>query len=106
MAAEWLRERRKELHLSQEELAARLQVRGFDLTPGAISHWENGRNIMPIEQTDFRQALAASLNLSVRELLKRAGYEVLRTARTDEAEIAAEIIDQLDSEHRKLALRL
>ena len=42
--SEQIREIRKENHLTQEEMAARLHV-----TRQAISNWENGKNLPDIE---------------------------------------------------------
>lgn len=100
---DWLRKRREELKLNQEQLAAQLQLAGFDLTRGAISHWENGRFNPPIEDPNFRLALAQILKMSVTSLLKEAGYEVQMELSTN-ARRAAEIIEQLPPDRQKLAL--
>jgi transcriptional regulator with XRE-family HTH domain len=104
MKAKWLRERRKELNISQEELAARLQIEGVDFTAGTISHWENGRYNPPLEDPEFRHALAVSLRLSIRSLLSLAGYEVVEQSRTEAGERAAFIMDQLPPDKQNLAL--
>jgi transcriptional regulator with XRE-family HTH domain len=72
----WLTRRREELRLSQEDLATQLQLHGIDITRPTISHWENGRHLIPLNDPQMRAALARSLNLSIRELLIRAGYEI------------------------------
>lgn len=105
MSAKWLRERRKKAGLSQEELAARLQVFGFDVTAGAVSHWENGRYNLPLHEPEFRRALASILRMSVREILISAGYEISdNEPYSEEGLRAAEIIEQLSPQQRRLAL--
>lgn len=74
--------RRRELGLSQEELAARLHV-----TDKAVSKWENGRGMPGIESLE---PLAEALGLSVSEILggrrltaeelpKAAGGQIVET---------------------------
>lgn len=103
----WLKQRREEIGIkTQEELARRLQLEGFSIGRASISHWENDRYHPPLEDPLFRKVLAVVLRLTEPELLRRAGYETVRTKRTAEAEIGADIIDQLPPEKRDLALRL
>lgn len=106
MKTNWLRTKRKELHISQEELAAKLQVKGIDVTAGAISHWENGRYNPPLDEPEFRKALAEILRIDVRTLLMIAGYEVTEIEHTDAAKRAAFIVDQLPPDKRILALSI
>lgn len=102
----WLRERREELGLNQEEFAAQLQVLGVDITRGSISNWETGKHAAPFDDREFRAALSRVLKLPVREILKRAGYEIAQTEHSDEGERAAYIVDELPEEKRDLAIRL
>lgn len=104
MNTNWIRTRRKDLRISQEELAARLQIEGVELTAGTISHWENGRYNPPLEDPAFRQALAAALRLSPKNMLSLAGYEVIDHPRTEAGERAAFIVDQLPPDKQDLAL--
>lgn len=103
MKTHWLKERRKELRLSQEDLAAMLQLAGIDVVPSTISHWENGRYILPIDNPEFRRALSKALRMSVQDILIAQGYE-LQNDHSDEGERAAYIIDQLSPDKRGLAL--
>jgi transcriptional regulator with XRE-family HTH domain len=103
MGAIWLKKRREQLGLNQEQLAARLQVAGFDVTRASISHWEVGRHDPPLDNAEFRKALAQALRISASGLLKMAGYEVT-TDMSDNAKQAAEIIDQLPEDQQLLAL--
>ena len=104
MKTNWLKTFRIRRKLSQEELSARLQLQGFDISPGAISHWENERYKAPLDEAEFRQALANVLQVSVRELLVAAGYEVSQHPHSDAGERAAFIIDQLSPDKQELAI--
>ena len=103
----WLRQFRNERMIdSQAELAYLLQLEGITVTPASISHWENGRNNPPLDDSDFRRALAKILKVSPAELLKRAGYEVARSGHTQAAERAADILDQLDEETQTKVVKM
>ncbi|MCL4251800.1 MAG: helix-turn-helix domain-containing protein [Anaerolineae bacterium] len=100
----WLKHRREGRRLSQDELASRLQVEGFDLTRATISHWEVGRYQPPLNDARFRQALAKILRVSVRQMLIEAGYEIASDDHSEAGERAASILDQLPPEKQSLAL--
>jgi len=102
----WLRQSRERLNLTQDEIAARLQLAGFDFTRGTISHWENGRHELPMHDSLFRQALAEALRLDVRTMLRLAGYEIQEVYRSEAAERVAHMIDQLPPDKQELAVRL
>lgn len=76
MVRNWLKRKREELHLSQEELANSLQLRGLDISRATISHWEMGKYAPPYDNPDFVNALAGILNMSVIEILAAAGYKL------------------------------
>ncbi len=61
-----IRERRKDLGLSQEELAARIQLLGLDITQRAVSRVETGVRVVPDYELQF---YAAALNCPVSQLL-------------------------------------
>jgi len=104
MKTDWLRKRREELDLSQEEVASRLQVAGLNVGRSTISHWERGRYNPPLEDASFRQALANILRLSIADLLMRAGYEIADDDRSQAARQAADIVDHLPPDAQGLAL--
>lgn len=104
MQANWLRDRRKELEMQQSELVARLELAGFNVGRASISHWENGRYDVPLDDPNFRQAIAKALKLSESEILERAGYQVVVAPRSEDARRAASIIDRLPEPARELAL--
>ena len=56
-----IRARRRELHLSQEQLAAKLQLAGLDTTQHSISRIESGLRVVPdFEVPLFADALGVS----------------------------------------------
>ncbi len=56
-----IRARRQELNLSQEQLAAKLQLAGLDITQKAISRIETGLRVVPdFEISFFANALDVS----------------------------------------------
>jgi transcriptional regulator with XRE-family HTH domain len=101
----WLRQRREQLHINQEELAARLQLAGFDIARSSISHWENDRFKPPFNDPEFTKAFASVLKLSVNSMLKQAGYEIV-TDLSENARHAAEIVDSLPADRQRLAIGL
>lgn len=106
MNTDWLRSRRIELGLNQEELAARLQVSGFSATRASISHWEKGRHEPPLDDPNFRQSMAKALKLSVTEMLSMAGYEVSQPIQSENARRAAAIVERLPGDAQDVALDL
>jgi|SRR6185369_2136749 len=103
MQSNWLTTRREKIGLTQEELAAQLQLEGFEITRGAISQWENDRYEPPLKKPEFRRALAKILKTTPSSLLKMAGYETSGEY-SDVAQQAAEIVDQLSPDKQTLAL--
>ena len=104
--ANWLRELRSKRNLTQDDLVAQLQLAGFSYTRSSINNWENGYNPAPLKKKEFRVALAKILGVSVRTLLKKAGYEVEVDEHSEIAEQVAIIIDQLPEDKQQLVLRL
>lgn len=105
MASSWLKTYRNKLRITQDELAARLQTRGFEYSAGAISHWEKGRYKAPLHDEDFRNALAMILRITPQEMLSAAGYET-EQEHTEAGERAAAILDSLPPDQQKLALSI
>lgn len=103
MGNNWLKYKREKVGLNQEELAAQLQLVGFEFTRGTISHWETDRHKPPLENPEFRKALAKILKTTPSSLLKIAGYEIT-TEFSEVAQHAAEIVDQLTPDKQTLAL--
>lgn len=103
---DWLKSRREAIELKQDELAAKLQLAGFDVSRATISHWETGRHEPPMHDSGFRQALAKALRLNVPTMLRMAGYEVTSEPHSETAEIAAHLVDQLPPDKQRLALKL
>ena len=103
----WLRQLREHVGLdTQEELAAQLQLEGFSFTRAAVSHWENGRYNPPLNDAEFRKALAKVLKVSQSELLRLAGFEVEKGDHSEAGEKAAHLIDKLPPDKQDLALKI
>lgn len=102
----WLKQRRQELQLSQEDLVRQLQLEGADVSRSALSSWETGRYNPPLDDKQFRQALAAALRLNIAEMLRRAEYEVLHGKHSDAGERAAHLIDRMKPEDQSRAIRI
>lgn len=94
----WLAERRKAVGLSQEKLADLLGI-----ARSSVSHWEIGKFNPPLDDPQFRRDLANALKMTIPELLTLAGYEIDRHY-SREAMRAADLVEQLPSEQRHLAL--
>lgn len=103
---EFIKMRRQEIGISLSELSARLALRGHSITRAAIQHWESGRNQPPIEDYEFRLALAISLEIDVNELMIRGGFYMRDQQRTPQARRAADIIDALPEDKRDIAVRV
>ncbi|MGN0803463.1 MAG: helix-turn-helix domain-containing protein [Candidatus Faecivicinus sp.] len=61
-----IREAREQLGLSQEELAAKLQLAGLEITQKSISRIETGLRVLPDYELPY---FAAALNRSIPWLL-------------------------------------
>jgi len=65
---------RNEAKLSQQGLSELLMRRGLQYTPTAISGWERGISYPPVNDPEFAEALAASLQINTKSLLSLLGY--------------------------------
>lgn len=102
----WLKQLREEVHLTQDELAARLQLEGIKkVSRSAVSNWEAGERSVPLREPEFVKALASILRISEPQLMLMAGYSV-GSKHTEMAEQAAYLVDSLPPRKQKLALRL
>lgn len=101
---EFLKQRRRDLQISQDDLATRLTLKGQPTTKASVGHWERGRNNPPVEREEFRRALAASLEIDVNEMMAVLGFVLNESSRSPEAMLAADIMDQLPKDARQLAL--
>jgi len=102
---EWLKERRHQLRINQEDLMARLEAEGFAVSRATISNWETGRHKMPMGDLRFRRALSITLRLPEQEIMRLAGY-VGDDKRSQPAERAAHIVDMLPADKQEIALRM
>lgn len=106
MSKNWIKNRREVVGISQEELAARLQRNGFDISRATVGHWEQDKYLPPLGNPQFCKIMADILLVSVKELLALAGYDLADKTHSNAAERAAWLIDQLPPEKQDLAVRL
>lgn len=100
---DWLKKRRRELYLNQDDLSARLQLAGFDISRQTVSHWETDRRSVPLDNPQFVEALANALELNVMELLVIAGY-IKNSKFGEDATKAAALVDSMPANRRKMAV--
>lgn len=101
----WLKALRESKSITQEELAARLQVLGQEFSRTAIANWEANRHAPPLQDARFRAALAQALNVNAKTLLRAAGYEI-ESKHSEAAERAAAIIDTLPEDTQQMVLKI
>ena len=101
----WLKNRREQIGITQDELSTQLELEGFAVTRATISHWETGKAEPDFNNPRFRAALANALKMSIHTMLIAAGYE-FRSQFSDDALRAADIVDHLTEDKKKLALVL
>lgn len=106
MSKSWIRNRREIVGISQEELAARLQRNGFDISRATVGHWEQDKYLPPLGNPQFCKTMADILLVSVKDLLAMAGYDLSEREHSIEAERVAYLVDQLPPDKRNLAVRL
>lgn len=96
----WIKHRREEIGLTQEELASKLNV-----SRAAVSHWESGRNAPQMDDSAFVQTLADALKLDANSILKLAGFEV-DSEHSEYAVKVAAIIDKLPESKQRQILHI
>lgn len=101
---DYLRLRMAQLKLSQSGLATRLTLRGHSITKGGVGHWLTERTEMPLRDEQFRIILAGVLEIDVNQMMKEMGYVVTDDERSQNARLAADIVDQLPSDVQELAI--
>lgn len=105
MNGEWFRRRRLDLDYSQAHVARLLELQGYSVSPGTISHWENGRYNIPLEDINARLAISTVLRIDVAKMLEAAGYGVIpKKLFSEAAQQAASIVDKLPPDAQKVAL--
>ena len=101
---DFIRSRRDKLLISQAELAAKLTLHGHTTTKANVGHWEKGRHDPPIDDKDFRLALALSLEMDVNELMNQLGFVVTSDNRSRNALLAADMMDELPVDAQEMVL--
>ncbi len=105
MTSNVIKERREQLGLSQDDLAAQLQSSGLDITRATVSHWETGRYGSPLDCARSIVILAKVLKVPVADLLKLVGYEVTIADYGEAARRAAFIVEHLSPEVQQVAIQ-
>lgn len=103
---EALRNRREALNLSPEDLARRLTRLSYPTTGADVQLWERGRNVPPLDDAGFREALAMALQVNVKKLEGAIRLPDRKRELSEEGEEAATLIDSMPEETRKLALEI
>jgi transcriptional regulator with XRE-family HTH domain len=101
---DFLKRRRKQLDLSQADVAELLTIKGEETSPAKVGHWETGRNKPPLDNGHFREILASALQMDVNDMMEELGYVVHEDHRSREAQLAAMIVDHLPEQGKQLAL--
>lgn len=101
----WIKQRRDELGITQDDLAARLQVLGYSVGSGAVSHWETGKRQPPLEDNVFVSALANALRMDDVSVLRLSGFAVAGK-HGDIAERIAALVDKLPTQDQARLLRI
>jgi len=99
----WIARRRNQLEISQSDLVARLTINGYEVSRPTVSNWENGK-VPPLDDPTFVRAIANALKMSVLDVLIVAGYPLTSDSHTEDGRRAADIVDQLPEDKRRLAL--
>lgn len=102
----WLRQLREEAQLTQDDIAARLQLEGFKFGRSAISNWESGRTNVPLKEPEFVKALAEILRLTENQVLLAAGYRITTKHHTHISERVANIVDDLPPDKQEMVLKI
>lgn len=92
----YLKNRRKTLNLTQEDLSGRLASYGHKYAVSTIGWWETGRGLPPLNDPLFIEALAVSLEVSVNSLLQNLGIYISGAA-IKEADLTPAERELLDS---------
>ena len=99
----WLSKRRTQIDITQQQLATKLTLSGFETSRTSVTGWEKG-NPIPLESPQFVRALANALRMSALDVLIEAGYPITTDSHTEYGRRAADIVDQLTDSKKRLAL--
>lgn len=103
MKQNWIKQRRKEIGITQEELARRLQLSGQDVSRATVSHWEIDHAPVPMKAPEFVTSLSRALELPLIDMLYRAGYIESKDL-SEEANRAAAIVEAMTPDRKRTAL--
>lgn len=100
----WIKERREALGLTQEQLVAKIQTNGYNVSRGTLSHWEMNKTLPPLHIPACANALSIALRMSVLNVLRAGGYNIQESS--EKAKRAADLVNQLPLKEQDTALDL
>lgn len=65
----YIRKRRRDLNISQEDLAVRMTANGYRCAQSTVKHWESDIH-PPLDKLNFASALAKSLEVKYSDILQ------------------------------------
>lgn len=104
--SEYIAQRRSELRYSLEDLARQITLAGYACQKSNVWQWESEyrQTQAPIQKREFRLALAAALQVDVNDMMQALDFIIHDDQRSPEARRAAELVDHMPPEKRKMAL--
>lgn len=102
----WIKTRRRELGLSQEELAERLSSEGYQVSRGTVAHWEQDRYHPPLDDPTLVNALARAFNISVKQILVEVGFDLTDETISKDELILLEVFEAIPPERRTTAINI
>ena len=102
----FLIQRMQQLEMSLQDLATLLTLKGFDTSKATVGHWRTERSKPPLDDPQFRLALAHALEMDVNAMMEALGYIVHHDQLSPIAKRVAEVVDTLPVSDQPLALKL
>lgn len=104
--APFLIQRMQQLEMSLQDLSRQLTLNGFETSKATIGHWRTERSDPPLDDPQFRLALARSLEMDVNTMMDKLGYIVHHDQLSPIAKRVAEMVNMLPDSDQSLALKL
>lgn len=104
--ADFMRRRKDELGMSLSDMETQFNLRGYGITRASIGHWILGSRRPPVRDRRFLEVLAEVYKMSVPEILAGMGLMDEIEGMSPEARRAADIIEHMPPEQRKMALKV
>ena len=104
--ATFFHDRRTQLGLSLADVARDMTLNGYEITKSGVGGWETGIRQPKLSQKECRRALAKTLRMDENQLMNAIGFTIQDDGRSQEALLAASLIDQMPPEKRGVAIQL